>query len=52
MSNAGKTSLHNFAKVRSSPQLAFDTENFFIAHLPKDAVGAVCTLLRNWQLGA
>jgi hypothetical protein len=32
---------------------------FFIAHLPilvqcktKGAVGAVCALLRNWQLGA
>jgi hypothetical protein len=38
------------------PQLAID---FFIAHLPilvqcktKGAVGEVCTLLRNWQLGA
>jgi hypothetical protein len=41
------------------PQLAIDTE-FFITNLPilavrsktKGAVGAVCALLCNWQLGA
>jgi hypothetical protein len=39
-------------------QLPIDSE-FFTAHLPilvqcktKGAVGAVCALLRNWQLGA
>jgi hypothetical protein len=40
------------------PQLAF-IPNILSAHLPilvryktKGAVGAVCALLRNWQLGA
>jgi hypothetical protein len=40
------------------PQLAINTE-FFIMHLSilvrsktEDAVGTVCTLLRNWPLGA
>jgi hypothetical protein len=40
------------------PQLAIDTEEF-ITHLPileeyktKAGVGSVCTLSRNWQLGA